>query len=267
MPPKSPRPPSLCPLLSRSAPATGFSKLRAGTGSLGLLGLEPAAGRSLKPRLQELTILLENGSMASRKSAVCELALLASRSDSACKAVTEEHLEHLLIRRLAEAEEDVAMQVWLMSVLSNTASDSASRERQLAAVPTLCRLVHSHVPEVQHAATLHLATLSHSRSLQAAIGAHASAVRQLNAIEVKLSTALGTRGTRSMQEEASQYARWALRTPSGRNYKPGLLKPASPSSVHQPQPPDAEHGVLALRIALPQFQYQWTLRYSPAATT
>jgi hypothetical protein len=119
-----------------------------------------------------------------------------------------------------KTSDDPVTQCWTLSILSNCAATRESRERQTVAVPALCALVMSPVPEVQHAASLHLATLSHSANVQAAFGENQRALRTLHDIEGKTSKALSSPGKRSLQQEASQYARWALRTAQGRNYKP-----------------------------------------------
>ena len=173
--------------------------------------------RSLGPRIRELADLLDR--KQHQKSAICELALLASRSASACTAVASGKLERKLVDILATSP-DPSIQCWVMSVLANIASDSASRDRQAIAVPSLCSLVGSAVPEVQHSAALHLATLSHSKSLQLVISQNLPVMNQLSAIEGKRSASLASRANHSLQQEAAQYARWALRTPHGRNHKP-----------------------------------------------
>lgn len=199
--------------LSASAPVLGGGK----TPSI------QKASRSLVPRIRELAEQLDRKEQ--QKSAVCELALLASRSASACTAVANARLEKKLVDILTTSP-DTSIQCWAMSVLANTACDAASRDRQGLAVPTLCNLIASAVPEVQHSAALHLATLSHSESLQAVIGQQVSAMNHLYAIEGKSSSSLASPVTRSLQQEAAQYARWTLRTPHGRNHKPAF-KPKS----------------------------------------
>ena len=89
-------------------------------------------------------------------------------------------------------------------------------------VPALIGLVQSRNPEVQHAAALHLATLSHSLNVQQAFGANNNALRALHDIERKSSKPLAAIGKGTLQREASQYVRWALRTAQGRNYKPAF---------------------------------------------
>lgn len=198
--------------LSASAPVLGGG---------GIQPMKPS--RSLLPRIRELAEQLEHEGQ--QKSAICELALLASRSTSACTAVANAKLEQKLVDVLITST-DAAIQTWTMSTLANIASDSASRDRQALAVPALCTLITSSVPEVQHSAALHLATLSHSMVLQTAIGQQVSVMNQLYAIEGKSSASFASPATRSLQREAAQFARWALRTPHGRNHKP-VFKPKS----------------------------------------
>ena len=92
----------------------------------------------------------------------------------------------------------------------------------LLGIWALCKLVASSVPEVQHAAALHLATLTKSAAVQKAFGQNAHAVYALHEIEERTSQAFGKPGNSMLEREASQFARWALRTPRGRNYKPDL---------------------------------------------
>ena len=193
------------------------------TGTLSRGGVAKAA-KSLGPRITDLKEQLAGfSSNESRaKGACCELALLASRSLSACAAVAEAELEGELGQILKKSA-DPTTQCWTLSVLSNCASIGGSRERQAVVVPVLCKLVQSSVPEVQHAAALHLATLSHSSTVQAAFGENQRALRMLHSIEGKSSAPLSKPGKASLQAEASQYARWALRTAQGRNYKPAYI--------------------------------------------
>ena len=178
------------------------------------------SAKSLAPRINDLAKQLGGQpSEARAKSAACELAMLVSRSISACMAVADAKIEPQLSGVL-HTSKDPSTQCWIMSVLSNCASLRDSRERQAAAVPALCKLISSPVPEVQHAASLHLATLSHSNAVQKAFGANGSALRMLHDIEGKASRALSKPGVQTLQQEASQYARWALRTSHGRHYKP-----------------------------------------------
>ena len=79
------------------------------------------------------------------------------------------------------------------------------------------------MPEVQHAAALHLATLSHSANVQLAFKENQRALRCLHAIEGKKSMSLSLPGKQTLQNEALQYARWALRTAQGRNIKPAYV--------------------------------------------
>ena len=61
------------------------------------------------------------------------------------------------ITKVLTGTSDAMTQCWAMSILSNIAPMKGSRDRQTAAIPALCKLVASSVPEVQHAAALHLA--------------------------------------------------------------------------------------------------------------
>ena len=178
-------------------------------------------GRGIGPRVKELKQQLTQGE-ARAKGAVGELAMLASRSLVACVAVADAKLEAPLAKVL-NTYKDPHVACWTMSVLANCASIPASRERQAVAVPALCKLVQSKVPEVQHAAALHLATLSHSPQVQQAFGANGNALRALHDIERRSSKPLSMPGRATMAQEASQYARWALRTAQGRNYKPAYM--------------------------------------------
>ena len=194
------------------------------TGGLLSKGLVAKAAKTLGPRISDLKeqLALKSGNEGRMKGACCELALLASRSLSACAAVANAQLEPEL-GKILTSNADATTQCWTLSILSNCASIGDSRERQAAIVPTLCKLVQSPIPEVQHAAALHLATLSHSSAVQAAFGENQRALRMLHSIESKASAPLSKPGKASLQSEASQYARWALRTAQGRNYKPAYI--------------------------------------------
>lgn len=145
--------------------------------------------------------------------------MLASRSAAACMAVADARLEGSLSKVLQQSK-DPHTQCWTLAILANAAAQPQSRERQAVAVPALCRLVQSKNPEVQHAAALHLATLSHSQRVQEAFGANSNALRVLHDIEKGASKTLCAPGTNTLKQEAQQYARWALRTAQGRHYKP-----------------------------------------------
>ena len=181
----------------------------------------PAKPRGIAPWIKELSTQLSQGE-ARAKGAVGELAMLASRSLTACVAVADAKLEAPLAKIL-KTHKDPHTMCWTMSVLANCASIPASRERQAVAVPALCKLVQSKDPQVQHAATLHLATLSHSAHVQQLFGANYNALRALHDIEKRSSKVLSMPGRASLQQEASTYARWALRTAQGRNYKPAYM--------------------------------------------
>ena len=200
-----------------TGPGVGLSR---GSSAPGISG--PTRAKSLAPRIAELSTQLASGHDGLTKTACCELALLASRSISACMAVADAKLEPQLGKVLQKST-DPTTQCWAMSVLSNCASAPGSRERQAVAVPALCALITSPVPEVQHAATLHLATLSHSASLTTAISGNRLSMNALRAIEGKSSTTLAAPSCNALRQEASQYARWALRTAQGRNYKPAFV--------------------------------------------
>ena len=180
--------------------------------------------KSLAPRISDLSATLASKSSEEGKvkGACAELALLASRSVSACMAVADAEIEKPLSQVLIK-QSDPATQCWVMSILSNCAALPHSRERQTVAIPALCKLVQSTVPEVQHAAALHLATLSHSANVQLAFKENQRALRCLHAIEGKKSMSLSLPGKQTLQNEASQYARWALRTAQGRNIKPAYV--------------------------------------------
>ena len=174
--------------------------------------------KSLSPRIKDLASKLQG---PESQGACSELALLASRSLSACRAVADAQIEPELTKLLASSA-DTTTQRWTLSILSNCAVVGGARERQAVAVPALCKLVMSPSPEVQHAAALHLATLSHSTVIQAAFGENQRALKALHAIEGKASVSFGP-GQRTLQQEASTYARWALRTAQGRHYKPAYI--------------------------------------------
>ena len=53
-------------------------------------------------------------------------------------------------------------------------------------------------------------------AVQKAFGQNANAVYALHEIEERCSMAFGHTGKTALEREASQYARWALRTPRGR---------------------------------------------------
>jgi len=192
------------------------------------LGRPTKSGRAIEGRIRELSEQLDCAGAAQR-SALCELALLSSCSMSACIAVANARLEARLAQVL-ESTRDSMVLCWAMAVLSNIADDRASRDRQHVTISALCSLICSTDPEVQHAAALHLATLSRSASLQAAISKNAVTLNSLHAIEGKESQSLSSPNARSLQREAAQYARWALRTPHGRNHKP-LFKPKTQDEV------------------------------------
>ena len=148
--------------------------------------------------------------------------MLAAASISACQAVVEAKIEPQLSKVLLK-EKDPMTQCWAMSVLSNCAINKASRERQQAAIPALCKLIMSPNPEVQHAAALHLALLSRSSSLATAFASNNKSMQSLYSLEKKTSDALKSPAFDTLRMEASQYARWALRSAQGRHYKPAYV--------------------------------------------
>ena len=177
--------------------------------------------RSMAPRVAELGEKLTDDAMQTK--AVCsELAFLASRSMSACAAVADGRLESKLSRVLSQTS-DPHLQCDVVGILSNCATASrASCARQAASIATLSALVASANPEVQHAAALHLATLSHSDQLSAAIGKSRTAMKTLRELELQASETLASPGHASLRQQAAQYARWALRTPRGFHLKPAF---------------------------------------------
>ena len=194
-----------------ASPTAGLS---ASAPTLG--GVKPT--RSFDTRIAELSAQLDRSESA-QTSALSELALLASCSLSACTAVANAKLESRLARYLASTTNHT-LQCWALSVLSNIAHDSASRERQAVVIAPLCTLIASPQPDVQHAAALHLATLSRSSNLQTVISQQQKVLDSLYAIESKESKSLAMPRAKALRKEAAQYARWALRTPHGRNHKP-----------------------------------------------
>jgi len=175
----------------------------------------------MAPRVAELGEKLTDDAMQTK--AVCsELAFLASRSMSACAAVADGRLESKLSRVLSQTS-DPHLQCDVVGILSNCATASrASCARQAASIATLSALVASANPEVQHAAALHLATLSHSDQLSAAIGKSRTAMKTLRELELQASETLASPGHASLRQQAAQYARWALRTPRGFHLKPAF---------------------------------------------
>jgi len=176
--------------------------------------------RPLAPRIDELSLHLDGVDPRAQKSAVAELAMLSSASETARRTIVKKNVERKLIGLLA-AEREPQVQCWLMSILSNLASGTTSdvasvKTRQSAVVPVLCSLVTSSSADVQHLAALHLATLSHSEPLSLVIS-KSGALAHLRSLEQKQALRVN-----AMQQEASQYARWTLRTAAGRNYKPAF---------------------------------------------
>jgi len=208
------------PLPPIGAPATAGQQLPPVAVRSTSAGAKPT--KSIGPRVQELAQHLSTGPPVKAKAACSELAMLASGSVSACMAVAEAKMEPTLSKVLLKYD-DPATQCWAMSILSNCAMNKASRERQSVAVPALCKLITSKYPEVQHAAALHLATLSRSDVLTLAISGNNKSMRTLYDIEQKKSVTLAGPGCQSLQQEASHYARWALRTAQGRHYKPAYV--------------------------------------------
>jgi len=189
-------------------------------------------GKSLGPRVAELASDLDPASPKCMSS-VSEIALLVSCSASARAAVAAGEIEDKLLTVLSRSS-DASIQCWCMSILSNLATDPASRERQAGAVPAVCVLLNSHDAQVQHAAALHLARLSHSDFLRAAIS-KAGGLNSLYKLEAKpapvraaIAGGMGMAPLPSikskgklglLQQESQQYARWTLRTARGGNYK------------------------------------------------
>jgi len=190
------------------------------TPSKSLVKLKPAGSRPLEPRIKELGQLLSTP--ADRKAGIAELALLSTSSETARKMIVSCEVESKIISALL-LEREPEMQIWLMSILANlaqgsttVAGSSPARERQSGAIPVLCQLVRSSHNEVQSAAALHLATLSHSEHLAGVIGKKNGTVLSLKSLE------------QADDPNVAQFARWTLRTAQGRNYKPEF----------QPKPPE-----------------------------
>ena len=125
--------------------------------------------RPASQRVAQLCSEIKVAATDGQKSAIAELAILASSSESARAAMITTEVEGLL-SSLLTGTEDAQLQCWCMSVLANLASDRGAarhlHERQSAAVPKLCTLVASPEPTVRHSAALHLATLSRCEPLQ-----------------------------------------------------------------------------------------------------
>lgn len=196
------------------------------------------------------------------KSATCELAMLASRSIHATIAVAEAEVEAPLSKVLSNTH-DTSTQCWAMAILSNIASVPKSRERQAACVPALCQLLCSPIAEVQHAASLHLATLSHSEGLTNVIGSSRDAMSAIRDLEHGRSNTLASPAYASLRQEASQYARWALRTAQGRNYKPAY----KPKSKKQLEEEASIQMQKRFRSSLMAAAYRRELRARKAAAT
>ena len=196
------------------------------------------AGQRVAQLCSEIKVATTDG----QKSAIAELAILASSSESARAAMITTEVEGLLSSFLTGTE-DAQLQCWCMSVLANLASDRGAarhlHERQSAAVPKLCTLVASPEPTVRHSAALHLATLSRCEPLQHMItkGGGLDRLRVLEQpFNSKIDAALGQRAKPSapptdrdksaaalkavgLEAETAEYARWTLRTSQGRNLK------------------------------------------------
>jgi hypothetical protein len=186
-----------------------------------------APSRTVGPRIEALATQLQDPAAA--KSAVAELAMLASCSETARRAMLLSKVEARIVSLLSAPTIEPQMQIWGLSVLSNLAVGQGrlpgGRKRQLHSVPMLSALLSSHNPEVQHAAALHLATLSHSPEVRLAIARAASApLASLYALEdpATAKAAPPSPYARRLRDEALDYARLALRTSQGRNYKPAF---------------------------------------------
>eukprot|EP00965_Chrysotila_dentata_P120443 3982428-Pleurochrysis_carterae.AAC.1 len=137
-----------------------------------------------------------------------------------------------------------------MAILSNLVTSAAPgvpsvKLRQSAAVPILCQLVTSEDSNVQHSAALHLATLSHSE-LSLAIR-KSGAYEALLALEGTQREQLPARRHDMRRQEAASYARWALRTPAGRNLK-NAFQPKSKLQLEQEELEERAHFAAATQI-------------------
>lgn len=196
----------------------------------------PSRSKKLAPRIELLAAQL--GDPAKAKSAVAELAMLAACSETARRSMLAHKVESRVVALLGASATEPQMQCWGLSVLSNLAVGNGRpaggpplRERQLSAVPVLAALVSSRNPEVQHAAALHLATLSHSAVMRRAIAqAPSEPLASLYQLEdpTSLAESAPSPYARRLRDEALDYARLALRTSQGRNYKPAF----EPTSYH-----------------------------------
>ncbi len=226
----------------------------------GSAGSKLSTSARLAPRISELKRQLGQSEPAV-KSACGELAMIASRSINACVAVAEAEIEPPLSKVLGTTH-DTSIQCWALSILSNTAAVPKSRDRQAScAVPALCQLLCSPVAEVQHAAALHLATLSHSEGITQAISSSRDAMATIRELEKGSSNALASPAYGHLRQEASQYARWALRTAQGRNYKPAY----KPKSAAQLEKEGAIEIQKRVRSALVAASYRRELRERKAA--
>mmetsp|Transcript_36523 Transcript_36523/g.117283 ORF Transcript_36523/g.117283 Transcript_36523/m.117283 type:complete len:458 (+) Transcript_36523:75-1448(+) len=155
--------------------------------------------------------------------------MLASCSETARRAMLVNKVEARIVSLLSTSTIEPHMQIWGLSVLSNLAvgqgklpGGQAARNRQVA---MLAALLSSHDPGVQHAAALHLATLSHSPEVRLAIARAPSApLASLYVLEdpTTAKAAPPLPYARRLRDEALDYARLALRTPQGRHYKPAF---------------------------------------------
>ena len=204
-------------------------------------------GKPLGLRVAELAAELDPANPKCMSS-VSEIALLVSCSASARAVVAVVEIEDKLLTVLSRSS-DSGIQCWCMSILSNLAGDTASRERQAVAVPAVCVLLNSHDPQVQHAATLHLARLSRSDLIRAAIHA-AGGLNSLHKLEAKLPPvraeiagggmampplpSIKSKGrVELLQQEAQLYARWTLRSARGRNYKEVSFTPKTEEELRR----------------------------------
>jgi DNA-directed RNA polymerase subunit K/omega len=188
-----------------------------------MLARSPA--RAVGPRIEALAAQLD--SPATAKAAVAALAMLASCSETARRAMLVNKVEARIVALLSKSTIEPQMQTWGLSVLSNLAVGRGGLAgAQDARVPMLSALIASHDPEVQHAAALHLATLSHSPEVRRAIARAPSApLTSLYTLEDPATAKEPEPPSpyaRRLRDEALDYARLALRTSQGRNYKPAF---------------------------------------------
>ena len=188
-----------------------------------------------------------------RQAAALELGFLASCRAEAREVVLS-HAE-TLVDVLACDDTPPAVLPGAIMALVQCANDDPGREKFIASVPLLAKLLTSSNNEVQAASALMLARLSGSEQVQHEI-AQSSAVDHLQRLEV---------GNSVSTRDAARYAQWALHIPGGTGLKPALVQARRTSSEMEAlaRVPD---GVLAAEADQPvaeQYKLLLSVRYSP----